>query len=356
MTHGVIMAGGIGTRFWPCSRKDTPKQVLAIGDKIPLISATVARIQQMIPLENIWIVTNADQKSVLQANLPEVDDDHFILEPMGKNTAPCIGLAAVHLRHVDPDATMIVLPADHRIKEGNKFRECLQIAVDQAVNNKCLVTIGIQPSRPETGYGYIQYDQKAESKDKLVYPVKTFAEKPNLKTAKLFLKSGDFLWNSGIFVWTVDTILHEIEEHIPELHAGLMNIDRVWGADLCDDTLQQVYRATKSISIDYGVMEHTHNVKVVKGKFSWSDVGSWEEVYRISLKDKSGNAVEGETLMVDSENCLVHSPDHLTAVLGINNLVVIHTSEATLICDREKTQDVKKVVEILLRQKEEKYL
>lgn len=356
MTHGVIMAGGIGTRFWPCSRKDTPKQVLTIGDKIPLISATVVRIHQMIPLENIWIVTNEEQKSVLQAHLPEVDDQHFILEPMGKNTAPCIGLAAVHLRHVDPEATMIVLPADHRIKEGKKFRECLQIAVDQAVGNKCLVTIGIQPTRPETGYGYIQYDQKLKSKDKLVYPVKTFAEKPNLNTAQLFLESGDFLWNSGIFVWTVDTILNELEEYLPELHAGLMELDRAWGTDLYENTLQHVYRSTKSISIDYGVMEHTQNVKVVKGQFSWSDVGSWEEVYRISSKDKSGNAVEGQTLLVESENCLVHSPDHLTTVLGVKNLVVIHTADATLICDRESTQDVKKVVEILLRQKADKYL
>ena len=356
MIHGVIMAGGIGTRFWPQSRKDTPKQVLNIGDDIPLITATVSRIRPMIPIENIWIVTNADQKSILQEHLPDVDDEHFIIEPMGKNTAPCIGLAAVCLKHIDPEAVMIVLPADHRIKDEKRFRECLQTAVDQAEKSQCLVTIGIQPSRPETGYGYIQFSHSLDSTDKQVYQVKTFAEKPSLSTAKLFLKSGDFLWNSGIFVWTADRIIAEIEEHLPELHAGLNQLEKAIGTDKWPRKLQQVYRSTKSISIDYGVMEHAHNVCVVRGDFAWSDVGSWEEVYRISEKDAAGNAVLGETLLLDSEGCLVHGSDHLIAVLGVKNLVVISTPDATLICKRDAAQDVKKVVDALLRKKAHKYL
>jgi mannose-1-phosphate guanylyltransferase len=356
MIHGVIMAGGIGTRFWPQSRKDTPKQVLSIGDDVPLISATVDRIRPMIPIENIWIITNLDQKPVIQKHLVDVDDEHFIVEPMGKNTAPCIGLAAIHLKHIDPEAIMVVLPADHRITEDDRFRECLQAAADQAVKSQCLVTIGIEPSRPETGYGYIQYNRSLDSADKRVYHVKTFAEKPSLNTAKLFLQSGDFLWNSGIFVWTVDQILAEIDEHMPELHAGLMEIDRVWGTDRYASALDRIYRSIKSISIDYGVMEHAQHVCVVRGDFSWSDVGSWEEVYRISKKDALGNAVVGEGLTLDSEGCLIHSPGHLVAVLGAKDLVVISTSDATLVCTREAAQDVKKVVETLLRKKADKYL
>ena len=356
MIHSVIMAGGIGTRFWPRSRKNAPKQVLSIGDNVPLISATISRIQPMVPLENIWIVTNANQKPIIQANLPEVNDAHFIIEPMGKNTAPCIGLAAVHLRHVDPDATMIVLPADHRITEADRFRECLQFAVEQAEKTRCLVTIGIRPTRPETGYGYIQTEIPYDSKEHQVFRVKTFAEKPNLNIAQLFLKSGDFLWNSGIFVWTVDSIMAEIEEHLPELYAGLMEINLQWGTPKYESTLNQLYRSTKSISIDYGVMEHARCVFVVRGDFSWSDVGSWEEVYRISQKDDFGNAVVGETLLIDSEGCLVDSPDHLIATLGVKNLVVISTKDATLICHRDAAQDVKKIVEMLLRKKADKYL
>jgi mannose-1-phosphate guanylyltransferase len=356
MIHGVIMAGGIGTRFWPQSRKNTPKQVLKIVDDIPLITATVNRIRPMIPLDNIWIVTNVDQKAILQAHLPELGDKQYIIEPMGKNTAPCIGLAAIRLRKEDPDAVMVVLPADHLIKENDKFLECLKAAAEQAVNARCLVTIGISPTRPETGYGYIQYNQELNAESKQVYHVKTFAEKPSLATAKLFLKSGDFLWNSGIFVWTVDRIIGEIEEHMPELFVGLRELDRVFGKAKWTDTLEQVYRSFKSISIDYGVMEHASHVCVVRGDFSWSDVGSWEEVYRISDKDKAGNAFLGETLIVDSEGCLVHSPGHLTAVLGVKNLVVITTPDATLICSREAAQDVKKVVETLLRKKADKYL
>jgi mannose-1-phosphate guanylyltransferase len=356
MIHSIIMAGGIGTRFWPRSRKNSPKQVLSIGDSVPLISATIARIQPMIPQDNIWVVTNPHQKSIIQTHVPEIDDKHFIIEPMGKNTAPCIGLAAVYLRHVDPDATMIVLPADHRIMEAERFRECLQIAVEQAEKAQCLVTIGIRPTRPETGYGYIQTEIPYDSKAQQVFRVKTFAEKPNLNTAQLFLKSGDFLWNSGIFVWTVDSIMAEIEEHLPELYAGLLEINLQWGTPKWASTLDQVYRSTKSISIDYGVMEHARHVFVVRGDFSWSDVGSWEEVYRISSKDELGNVSVGKTLVIDSEGCLVDSPDHLIAMLGVKNLVVISTKDATLICDRNAAQDVKKIVETLLRKKEDKYL
>lgn len=356
MIHGVIMAGGIGMRFWPKSRKDTPKQILKIVDDTPLLTATVRRIRPMIPLENTWVVTNADQKAILKTHLPELDDGQFIVEPTGKNTAPCIGLAAIRLRKIDPEAVMIVLPADHRITEDEKFLECLKVASDQAVQSQCLVTIGIQPTRPETGYGYIQYNQALDSGDKQVYHVKTFAEKPSLATAKLFLRSGDFLWNSGIFVWTADRIIAEIEEHLPELYMGLRELDKAIGTKQWTETLEQVYRSIKSISIDYGVMEHASRVCVVRGDFLWSDVGSWEEVYRISQKDSAGNATRGETLIIDSEGCLIDSPDRLTAVLGVKDLVVISAPDATLVCSREAAQDVKKVVEALLKKKADKYL
>jgi mannose-1-phosphate guanylyltransferase len=354
MNHAVIMAGGVGSRFWPRSRKKNPKQILNIFGTNTLLQETVSRISALIPAAEILIVTTRDLVSHIKEQLPDFNDDNFVLEPIGRNTAPCIALAAQRLKEVDPDGIMVILPADHLITDLNRFNTCLKQAIRTAKKDDSLVTIGITPTQPETGYGYIQFDPK-DKRGNGAYGVKTFAEKPTLDTAKRFLESGDFLWNSGMFIWSVKRILSEIERSLPELHAALAEIERIQGQDR-ELQFEHIYSGLRPISIDYGVMERAENVAVVKGDFNWSDIGNWAEVYRLSPKDETGNVNLDGHVLIDTHNCLIDSTDRLVATVGVKDLIVINTADALLICHRDHAQEVKRIVEYMERRQMEDYL
>jgi len=355
MTYSVIMAGGVGSRFWPMSRRARPKHLLPLVNGMPLIEATIKRVLPIIPQENIIIVTNEYQYRRIFEILPWLNENSFLIEPFGRNTAPCIGLAAVRIKAQDPTAVMAVLPADHIIDDVAEFQKCLQQAIEIAREDDSLVTIGIPPTRVETGYGYIQRNHRLN--DHLpIYQVKTFAEKPNLATAKRFIKSGDFYWNSGIFIWRVDVIMKHFEEFLPELYQRLCEIEELSTAPDAKKQLRYIYRRTRNISIDYGIMERAPSVKVIEGKFGWGDIGSWEEAYRRTAKDKNGNASVGEHLFLGSRNCYVNSAKKFVAVVGLENVIVVDSGNALLVCDRNNAQDVKEVVEQLERRKAKRFL
>ena len=353
----VIMAGGVGTRFWPRSREGKSKQFLRILGNKSLIQSTLDRFKPLTSLKNVYVVGNQLQAEALKEHVPEVESENILLEPMGKNTAPCIGLAALFVQQRDPDGVMVVSPADHLIQKEAIFRKTIKAAVKLAAERDVLVTVGIPPDRPATGYGYIQLDEKIGSTGGVeAYRVKTFAEKPNLATAQRFCKSGDFLWNSGIFIWRVSSLMRTLEEFLPNLYDSLMEIQKYLDKRQYGDVLQRVYRQIRSISIDYGVMEKAKNVCVVKGNFLWNDLGSWEQVYKLSSKDKSGNASVGDTVLIDTKDSYVYSSKGVVAVVGIENVVVVQEGGATLVCKREKAEEVRQVVDRLRRKKLLKYV
>ncbi|MCE1188640.1 MAG: mannose-1-phosphate guanylyltransferase [Ignavibacteria bacterium] len=339
----IIMAGGIGSRFWPRSREKSPKQLLNIFGEDTIIQATIKRIQKTVPLQNIYIVTNVIQKDEMMKQLPDIPSGNFLEEPFGRNTAACIGLASLFIRKVDPQAVTIVLPADHLIYDEDLFHKNLQQAIEFAYEKKKLVTIGIPPTRPETGYGYIQIVDKEVNEN--VFQVASFAEKPNYATAMRFLDSGDFMWNSGMFIWRVDTIFEEFAMHMPELNFSLQQIDASVNTPEYPSTLSLIYEQIKSISIDYGVMEKSKRVFLVKSQFRWSDVGSWEEVYQLAQKDESGNAFTSDTFADMSRDSYVYAPGKFTALIGVDNVIVIDTGDALLVCRRDLSQNVKKIVD-----------
>lgn len=353
----LIMAGGLGTRFWPKSRRNHPKQLLNIFGEKTLIQNTVARLHGVMPHENVFVVSTQDQQEEIKKQLTTIPDENYIIEPKGKSTAPCIGLSALFMERLNPDAVMAVLPADHMIFNNELFHKTLRVGAKVAAKTDSLVTIGIEPDYPATGYGYIQFNQELEIIDDIsLLKVKTFAEKPNLETAKRFLKSGDFLWNSGIFIWKIKTIMKEIEENLPHLYDGLLEIRQALDTPQQQETINRVYCQIRSISIDYGVMENAKDVKVLNGKFGWNDLGSWDEVYKLHEKDQNGNVLIGKHIIKDGKGCFIDAPDKCVAIVGMKNLVVVDTDDAILICPRDRAQDVKDVVEVAKRKKMNQYL
>ena len=346
--YAVIMAGGKGTRFWPRSRERKPKHLLdIIGDRT-IVQETVDRIRPIIPSENILIVTGKRHADELMRQLPEVPRDNIIIEPVGRNTAPCIGLAALHIRKRTPDDVMVVLPSDHLIADEKKFLEILGAAAEMAERGDHLVTIGIRPTAPETGYGYIeQGGRKAEIRGEEVLKVRSVREKPDADQARKFLEEGGFLWNSGMFVWRTSVLLDAVRQWLPDLYRGLTRIEGALGTAREAAVVDEVYRDAKSISIDYGVMEKARNALVVPGDFGWSDVGSWDSLWEVSRKDEKGNAARGRLIAVGSRNCLVHSPAKPVALVGVDDLIVVETDDVLMICRRGSSQDVKKAVDAL---------
>jgi len=346
------MAGGIGTRFWPESRQAHPKQFLNVFGDATLIQNTVARLQGLVPPERCLVVTHERYVEKTQQQLPALPEANILAEPISRNTAPCIAYAATKLQARDPDATMIVLPADHVIEDVARFHEVLEAAIEQAQEPDALVTIGINPTHPATGYGYLQFDgpdaATAPDATPKAYPVRTFAEKPDLATAERFLDSGDFLWNSGMFIWRADTILQQMEMHLPAAYEAFEPVREVVGSDDAEaSVLAEAFQNSPRISIDYGVMEQADEVYVVPGSFGWSDVGDWRAVYDLSEKDEHGNAIQGNVLMHDASRCLVHGGDRLVVLVGVHDVVVVDTDDAVLVCNRESAQQVKNIVEYL---------
>jgi mannose-1-phosphate guanylyltransferase len=352
--YAVIMAGGVGSRFWPRSKKKMPKQLLKIIGEQTMIQATVHRLSGLIENENIYVITNAIQRQEVINQLTDVPTENIIEEPFGRNTAACIGLASVIIKAKDPDAVTIVLPADHIIRDEEKFKDVLENAAKFAYESKGLVTIGITPTRPETGYGYIQINDNAVAQN--IFPVYTFAEKPNYATALRFVESGDFLWNSGMFIWRADVILDEIKNLMPDLYEGLVAIEKSLNSPNFKEQLKIIYAQLKKISIDYGIMEKSSKVFLTKGSFNWSDVGSWEEVYQLTEKNENGNAVVGKVYTNLVSDSYIYSPDKVTAVIGLDNVIVINHNDTVLICRRDKAQDVKEIVDYLKINKMDEYL
>ncbi len=357
--HVVLMAGGVGSRFWPRSRQKNPKQLLnLVGDK-SMIRQTYERIKDLTSDDKILVITNQDLKNPIGEHLPELPEKNIIAEPFGKNTAPCIGLAAAIVRkRASMDEPMVVLPADHLIKETDTFQQIIKTAALHARQSDHLVTIGITPTYPETGYGYIQRGEPLTVIDnRTIYKVKTFAEKPNLETAKLFLQSGDFLWNSGMFIWKTSTILREFEEHQPEMAEGFERIYQAVDTPSMDEVILDVYMRVKSISIDYAIMEQARHVSIIEADFTWSDLGSWEAAYAISPKDDRANAITAQkSVVIDSQNNLIYAPGKLVALVDVENLAVVETDDAILICRKDSSQRVKEVVDHLKKKKLNEFL
>jgi mannose-1-phosphate guanylyltransferase len=348
----MIMAGGSGTRFWPRSRESKAKQFLPIFGKKTLIQQTIERFNAIVGSENVCIVAKKEQEALFKKYAPQIPRSNFIFEPIGKDTAPCIGLAAVTIHKRNPDAVMVVTPSDHLIRDQSKYKKAILAAGQLAKEENGFVTIGIVPDRPATGFGYIQIDGKQGSFYGVeAFRVKTFAEKPNVETAKSFLESGDFFWNSGIFVFRTSVYLKAVEEFLPDLYDGLCEIREHLDKPGYDDALQRVYQQIRSISIDFGIMEKASNVFCVRGDFRWSDLGSWEQVYKLSGKDDQGNTLSGNVVLIDTRNSFVYTDEGVVGVLGLENVVVVQEAGVTLVCRMDKTEDVKKIVDRLKRKK-----
>ncbi|MHC1749533.1 MAG: mannose-1-phosphate guanylyltransferase/mannose-6-phosphate isomerase [Cellulosilyticaceae bacterium] len=345
----VIMAGGKGERFWPASRKELPKQFLSLtADGKTMIQHTVARLESLVNIDDVFVVTNKDYRDLVLKQLPDIPKENILLEPMAKNTAPCIGLAAVHVKQKYEDAVMLVLPSDHLIKYNEIYVDTLKAAIEVASEDENMLTIGITPSYPETGYGYINFGKDAEDiKKSNIYKVKRFVEKPNLETAKEYLTSGKYLWNSGMFVWKASTILNNFKTLLPDTYKGLQRIQLAIGAENEQSVLETEFSQFEAESIDYGIMERATNIYTIPGSFGWDDVGSWLALERINKTNDSGNVVDGNVITIDTKNSIIQAKNKLIATIGVEDIIVVDTEDAILICDKEHTQDVKKVIENL---------
>lgn len=347
MLHGVIMAGGSGERFWPLSRKATPKQLLNIVGKGTMIEQTADRLEPLVDRSRIWVVTAASQAPVIKRLLPGVPDPQILREPAGRNTAPCVALAAYAIARRDPEAVMVVLPADHVIAPRGEFQRSLRAAAAAAAATGSLVTIGITPDFPATGYGYIKRGRTAGrfgSRD--FHRVDRFIEKPDLARARQLVRSPLYTWNSGIFIWSLAAIDQALEQHLPEIARKLRPL-RDLPLRRRDAFLRKVYPGLPAVSIDYGIMEKHREVLVVAAGFQWDDVGSWAALTKYYPPDRDGNRGRGEVVVHDASDCLGFSTGPLVGIIGVSGLVVVATGDAVLVCPREKAQDVKKLVEKL---------
>jgi mannose-1-phosphate guanylyltransferase len=356
-TYVAIMAGGIGSRFWPVSRVGHPKQFLDIlGTGKTLIQQTFDRFTRLVPAENIYVVTANEYLAITQEQLPHIPAENILGEPFRKNTAPCIAYISFKLQQLNPEASLIIAPADHLILQEDRFLEVCEEALHFVNGQNALLTIGIKPSYPNTGYGYIQHEDSEAGAG--VYKVKTFTEKPNLELAKTFLASGDFLWNSGIFIWQVKNGLHAFQQHMPEMYdLFLADADKLNTPDE-KGVIENIYPQCPNTSIDFGVMEKANNVYVIPSSFGWSDLGTWNSAWENMDKDYFENAVAGRKVIVfDSTKCVVHVPDEKLVVLqGLEDYIVADTRDVLLICKKEKEQAIKEYVAEVKRNTGEKFL
>lgn len=342
----LIMAGGRGERFWPRSRQNMPKQFLSLTDDgKTMIQLTVERILSLVAMEDIYVATNESYKELVFEQLPGIPPENVLCEPVGRNTAPCIGLGAVHIAKKHGDAVMIVLPSDHLIKHKALFLNALRNACEVAEQGSNLVTLGITPDSPETGYGYIKFIPEKTCGQALA--VERFVEKPDFETAKAYLASEQYLWNSGMFIWKTSSILENLKEHLPRMYEGLLRIQASVGTKEQQQALEREFRAFQSVSIDYGVMEKAKDIYILSGSFGWDDVGSWLAVGRLKTPDEFGNVLNGNTVTVDTRNTIIQGEKKLIAAVGLENIIVVDTEDALLICEKNRAGDIKKVLENL---------
>ena len=355
----VIMAGGSGIRFWPKSRKNLPKQFLKIiGDKT-MIQATVNRIESLVSYKNILIVTNVNHAKTVHDQLPSISSANVILEPVARNTAPCIGLAALTVQQRDKNGVMLVLPSDHWINDDRQFCLELEIAAERAVEKETLILFGIKPSYPETGYGYVQRGKNINpnpSSDCKIYQIEKFKEKPDVEQAKEFIKSGNFYWNSGSFAWKASVILDEIKNHLPDLHNGLMKIKAILDTTKDQVEINKIFQTLRPESIDTGVMEKTNRAEIIISQVGWGDVGSWKALENHLPTDTSGNAASKKHILIDTKNSIIEGDNRMIAAIGLKDMVVIDTEDVLLICPKERCQEIKNLVGQLKKEGKDEYL
>lgn len=365
--YGVIMAGGGGTRFWPLSRRQKPKQLLNLTGRDTMVNETIDRIAGNVPMDHIHIVTNVSQAPLMEeVTAGRIKKGNILAEPAARNTAACIGYAAVKLRKSFGDCVMCVLPSDHYIRDTKAYGEVMDFAMELAETTDRLVTIGIKPTGPATGYGYIKYDKRqkeigrrtGETSGKRItaWPVDGFVEKPDLSTAKAYVEQGCYLWNSGMFIWKTSVILKYFEELLPDVYECLLEIEEAIGTKKEQETLDRVYPVIPKISVDYGIMERADQVVMLEGDFGWNDVGSWDALDALYETDADNNVVYGKQIHIGSKNCIAYGQDKLIATIGLDNVVIVETEDAVLVCDKDRAQDVKRIVERLEEEGKTEYL
>lgn len=356
----VIMAGGIGSRFWPISRRLKPKQFLDIlGVGKTLLQQTFDRFAKICPPENIYIVTNYKYKEIVQEQLPQIHSTQILLEPIGRNTAPCIAYANHTILKRNANANIVVAPSDHLILQEDKFIEVATSSLEYVSNKEVLLTLGMKPNRPETGYGYIQIGDLAveESLNRPIYKVRTFTEKPSLEIAEEFYRSGEFYWNSGIFFWNLKTILKSFDKYLESLNKLFSEGADFYGTSQEEEFIHKAYSKCQNISIDYGIMEKVSNADVYCADFGWSDLGTWGSLYEQMDKDDGNNAKKGDVLLYDTKNCVVHSENNkLIAVQGLDGYIVAESENALLICKKEEEQKIRQIVNDVKLNKGQDYI
>jgi mannose-1-phosphate guanylyltransferase len=346
MLHAVIMAGGSGTRFWPASRRHLPKQLLALATETPLLRMTFERLGDLVPVNRVWVVTTVETAQATRTVLPELPPGNILSEPMGRNTAACAGLAARAIQRVDPEAVCIVLPADHVIGEEEQFRAAMAAGAEFVSREGGLLTFGVRPTRPETGYGYLELGPEHSRRDKWsIHRLRQFVEKPDIEHARTYLDSGGYLWNAGIFAWRATTLLDEIRRQIPDLASGLNRIGAALGTAESDAVLSEVYPSLPATSLDFGIMEGAEQLWTLPVDFPWSDVGSWTALAEGLSGDATGNATRGRVQAIDAGNNVLVSTGPVLSVVGVDNLVVVATPDAVLVVPKDQAQRVREVVE-----------
>lgn len=347
-SYCIIMAGGIGSRFWPLSRTARPKQFLDIlGVGRTLIQQTYDRFSGIIPRENFYVVTSVKHRDLVQEQLPELKPEQILLEPLRRNTAPCIAYATYKIQSISPDADIVVTPSDHVILKEEEFERQIQKALDFAGSDDALITLGIKPSRPETGYGYIQVKNKIDFKEyDNLYKVKTYTEKPDEQMAQVFIDTGEFYWNSGIFIWSLSSVTNAYKKHLNDVSSLFEKGLKLYGTPDEPAFIKKTYSECKGISIDYGIMEKADNVFVLTVDIGWSDMGKWGALYEIKSKDESGNVLSGDHILTyDSSNCIIELSNEKFAVIqGLDNYIIAESNDTLMICKREKEDQIKRFV------------
>lgn len=341
-SYAIIMAGGSGERFWPLSTPDHPKQFLRLLGERSLLRRTVDRIESLIPIDRQIVVVGEQHGARIREELPELPPANLICEPVGKNTAACIGLASLFLEHRDPEAIAVVLPADHHIPEASAFLASIEKAVQVAQQGNVTVVIGLRPDRPETGYGYMQSGPEV---DRGVYTVLRFREKPDEETARLYVKSGDYFWNTGIFIWQTRTVQQLIKTHLPVHWSKLEQIRSALGTSRYGKVLAETYPALEKVSMDYGVLEKAENIYMVYGRFEWDDLGSWTALDRVLPKDADDNVVMGRHVSLDTSDCIIYGQEgRVVATMGLRGLIIAETEHGLLICPKDRSQDIRSLL------------